>query len=49
MRDIVRGVDLLDDLLCLIRGIVDVELIGYLRAILHMFPIVDVELDYSAE
>ena len=49
MRDGVGGVDLLDDLLCLIGGIVDVELVGHLSAILHMLPIVDVELDYSAE
>ena len=49
MRDSDGVVDLLIDLLCLIRGIVDVEQVGHLSAILHVQPIVDVKLDYSAE
>ena len=49
VRNSVGSVYLLDDLLCLIGGIVDVELVVHLSAILHMFPIVNVELNYSAE
>ena len=49
MRDSGGVVNLLNDLLCLIGGIVDIKLVGNLSAILHVLPIVDVELEYLAE
>ena len=49
MRDSVGVVNLLNDLLCLIGGLVDIELVGNLGAILHVLPIVDVNLKYLAE
>ena len=49
MRDSVGGVYLLDDLLCLVGGIMDVEQGRHLGAILHVLPIVNVELNYLAE
>ena len=48
MRDSVGGVYLLDDLLCLIGGIVDVEQGRHLGAVLHVLPVVDVEFSYLA-
>ena len=49
MRGSVGVVNLLNDLLCLIGGIVDIELVRNLGAILHVLPIVDVKLKYLAK
>ena len=48
MRDSVGGVDLPDDLLCLKGGVLDFELLGHVSVILHVLPVVDVELDHLA-
>ena len=44
VRDSDGAVDLLDNLLCLVRSVVDIELGGNLSAILHVLPVVNVKL-----
>ena len=44
MKDSVGAVHLFNDLFCLIGGIMDIELVGNLGAILHMLPIVAKQL-----
>ena len=46
MRDSVGGVDLADDLLCLEGGVLDFELLGHVSVILHVLPVIDVELNH---